>query len=47
MASFVAVTFLSAFTLYLGTYIADRVENCKCTACGLPQQEPIRRRAKS
>ncbi len=47
MASFVAVTFLSAFTLYLGTYIADRVEARKCTACGLPREEALAVRAKS
>jgi hypothetical protein len=46
MASFVAVTFLSAFTLYLGTYIADRVESHKCTACGLPRDESMAARSK-
>ncbi len=46
MASFAAVTFLSAFTLYLGTYIADRVECRKCTACGLAREESIAVRSK-
>lgn len=34
MMSFLVVTMLSFFTLCLGTYIADRVENRKCAACG-------------
>jgi hypothetical protein len=39
MYSFFAVTMLSFFTLCVGTYIADRVENRKCAACGQPLNE--------
>jgi hypothetical protein len=32
MMSFMAVTVLSLVTLYLGTYVADRVETRNCAA---------------
>jgi len=35
MISFVAVVLLSFVTLCLGTYVADRVEQRHCAACGL------------
>jgi hypothetical protein len=34
MISFLAVITLSFITLYLGTYVADRVEDRRCSACG-------------
>ena len=34
MMSFFAVTVLSFFTLCLGTYIADRLEDRRCAGCG-------------
>jgi hypothetical protein len=34
MISFLVVVTLSCLTLYLGTYVADRVENRHCSACG-------------
>ena len=40
MISFLAVVTLSFFTLYLGTYVADRVENRRCSACGQSLDEP-------
>ncbi len=42
MISFVAVLTLSFVTLYLGTYLADRVER-RCSACGQTIEEPVRR----
>ena len=44
MISFLAVTTLSFITLYLGTYVADRVENRRCSACGQSLDEPGGRR---
>lgn len=44
MVSFLAVTTLSFITLYLGTYVADRVENHRCSACGQTFDEPGGRR---
>jgi hypothetical protein len=32
MMSFLAVTLLSLITLYLGAYVADRVETSNCAA---------------
>ena len=40
MISFLAVVLLSFFTLYLGTYVADWVENRRCSACGQSFDEP-------
>jgi hypothetical protein len=34
MISFLVVMTLSFTTLYLGTYVADRVEHRRCSACG-------------
>ena len=44
MISFLAVMVLSCITLYLGTYVADRVENRRCSACGQDLDEPGGRR---
>lgn len=40
MISILAVMALSFSTLYLGTYVADRVENRRCSACGQSLDEP-------
>jgi hypothetical protein len=45
MISFLAVTSLSFITLYLGAYVADRVENRRCAACGQTFDRPEGRRA--
>ena len=41
MITFLAVTVLSFMTLYLGTYVADRLESRRCSGCrqGLDQLE--------
>jgi hypothetical protein len=44
MISFLAVMTLSFITLYLGTYVADRVEDRRCSACGQTFDEPGGRR---
>lgn len=44
MMSFLAVTTLSFITLYLGTYVADRLENRRCSDCGQTFDEPGGRR---
>ena len=44
MISFLAVMVLSFFTLYLGTYVADRVENRRYSACGQAVDQPGGRR---
>ena len=43
MISFLAVMALSCITLYLGTYVADRVEDRRCSSCGHPLDKPGRR----
>ena len=40
MISILAVMALSFSTLYLGTYVADRVDNRRCSACGQSLDEP-------
>jgi hypothetical protein len=45
MISFLAVITLSGLTLYLGTYVADRVENRRCSACGQTLDQLAGRRA--
>ncbi len=40
MISFLAVMVLSCGTLYLGTYVADRVENRRCSACSQTLDQP-------
>jgi len=44
MISFLAVTTLSFLTVYLGAYVADRVENRRCSACGQSLDKPGGRR---
>ena len=44
MISFLVVMTLSFITLYLGTYVADRVEERRCSACGHTFDEPGGRR---
>lgn len=44
MMSFLVVMVLSFLTLYMGTYVADRVENRRCSACGQHLDEPGGRR---
>jgi len=44
MISFLVVMTLSFITLYLGTYVADRVEDRRCSACGQAVDEPGGRR---
>jgi hypothetical protein len=45
MISFLVVMLLSCLTLYLGTYVADRVENRRCSACGQTFDQLAGRRA--
>jgi hypothetical protein len=45
MMSFLAVTSLSFITLYLGTYVADRIESRRCSACRQVLDQPAGRRA--
>ena len=44
MISILAVMAMSFSTLYLGTYLADRVENRRCSSCGQTYDEPGGRR---
>jgi hypothetical protein len=44
MISILAVMAMSFSTLYLGAYVADRVENRRCSACGQTFDEPGTRR---
>jgi len=44
MISFLAVMVLSFTTLYLGTYVADRVENRRCSGCAQVLDQPGGRR---
>ena len=44
MISILAVMAMSFSTLYVGTYVADLVENRRCSACGQTSDEPGGRR---
>lgn len=45
MISFLAVMTLSFTTLYLGTYVAHRVEARRCSACDQTLDQPGGRRS--